>query len=217
MEHCFPEQLNLDLFRESALAIGCELDQGQLEQLNYYVKGLLEWNKKSNLTGFVSEKEVISSLVADSLAGYSLLKPKDSVSILDVGTGGGIPGIPLKIAIPSTKLTLVEPNQKKVAFLHQMIGTLALKNTNVEAKRIEHVKKDEQYHGIFDFVVIKALRLESVLPYVGEILKDGGRVICWRAETLSTSPDLFGFRILSEVTYQLPFGFGARILSVICR
>ncbi len=217
MEHLPKAQLNLDLLREWALAIGCELSQSQLEQLNCHVNELLKWNKKSNLTGFVSEKEVIGGLVADSLAAFSIFNLNEPSSIIDVGTGGGIPGIPLKIAIPSTKLTLVEPNQKKVAFLHQIVGTLGLNDIKIETKRIEQVTKDDQYHGVFDFVVIKALRLEGVLPYVGEILKIGGHVICWRAETLRTSRELFGFRVLNEITYQLPFGFGYRILSVLGR
>jgi len=217
VEHWPNEQLTLDLLRECALAIGCKLDQIQHEQLNGYVNELVKWNKKSNLTGLVSEKDVIGNLVADSLSAISLLESNEPRSIIDVGTGGGIPGIPLKIAVPSTKLTLVEPNQKKVAFLHNIVGTLALKNTKIEAKRIEQMKKDDQYHGVFDFVLIKALRLDGVLPYVGGILKKNGKVICWRAKNLSPGHELFGFRILNEISYQLPFGFGHRILSIIGR
>ena len=131
---------------------------------------LLEWNTRSNLTGYTSKKEVIGNLVADSLAGVSVTEMKGPDRILDVGTGGGVPGIPLKIALPSAALTLVEKNQKKVAFLHHIIGTLGLENTNVEVRRIEHVGPVEEYHGIYDWVVIKALRLESVLPYVSKLL-----------------------------------------------
>ena len=223
MEHNLQEQKNLDLLGQAAQVIGCKLEPIQFEQLHCYVCELLKWNKKLSLTGLASEKDVIGNLVADSLAAYSLLGKEEPGSIIDIGTGGGIPGIPLKVAIPSARLTLVEPNQKKVAFLHLVVGTLGLKNVNIAATRIEQVKQvknDDQgdlYHKVFDWVVIKGLRLESALPYVSEILSERGCMICWRAETVTTCHELFGLRVIKEVSYQLPFGFGPRILSVLGR
>ena len=217
VEHCPKDTVNLDLLLESTQNLGCILNPNQLKQLHSYVNELLKWNKKSNLTGFNSKKDVIGNLIADSLAANSLIESKISGSIIDVGTGGGIPGIPLKIVYPSAKLTLVEPNQKKVAFLHHMIGILSLKNTSIEAARMEQVRKMDQYHESFDWVVIKALSLKSVLPYVSEVLSDQGRIICWRAETMRDCGELCGFQVLAEVPYLLPFGFGPRILSVLAR
>ena len=215
MEHYSQEPQNLDLIARSLRTVGCELGNSQIEQLSLYVAELLKWNKKSNLTGFGSEKDVIGNLIADSLAAYSLVDQKTPCSIMDIGTGGGIPGILLKIAIPTSRLTLVEPNHKKVAFLHLIAGTLGLKKVNIIASRIQQVKNDDQYHGIFDWIVIKALRLEMALPYVKNVLSHRGHVICWRSETMKNTPELYGFQVNHEVSYQLPFGMGQRILSVL--
>ena len=216
MEHTPKDQQNLDLLHEASRSVGCtDLSSEQLNQLLFFTSEFLQWNKKSNLTGFSSEKEVIGNLIADSLAALPLFQSNLQGKVMDIGTGGGIPGIPLKIALPTLFVTLVEPNQKKVAFLRLLIGRMGLKNIEVLSSRIEELTKDDANHGVFDWVVIKALRLESALPYVNNILSTAGKVICWRAEPARVLDDSWGLRFCDEVSHRLPFGLGERTLSIL--
>ena len=204
-----------DLFRKGFAAIGMACDQATIDQFVFYLQELMRWNEKTNLTGHKKEEEMVGNLFFDSLA-CSRVFPSDAVcSILDIGTGAGFPGIPMGIVSPQQNFTLLEPNLKKVAFLHHIIGSLGLKNIHVEPCRIEQFSRKPEYHGKFDWVFMKALRFDAGLAYVTAVLAESGRCVFCRIEPLP--PDLVpkGFSVVDEMSYELPFGFGNRILSVV--
>jgi len=191
------------------------LDSVALGKLDQYFEELTSWNAKMNLIGFKDQESCIVTGFLDSLASCSLLLPKQAEQVLDIGTGAGFPGLPSKIANPSLKMTLVEPNKKKVAFLHHVIGTLNLEDTYVEAQRIENMAAEQKYDGKFDVVMIKALKIDECLPYLSKLLHSNSQIVLFRSETLQKETNLFGFEIFEEIPYELPLNFGTRCLSVL--
>ena len=204
-----------ELFRKGFTAIGMACDQATIEKFVIYLQEVVKWNEKTNLTGLKNEEEMIGNLFIDSLACTKVLLPDTACSVLDIGTGAGFPGIPMGIVSPQQDITLVEPNLKKVAFLHHIIGSLGLKNIRVEPCRIEQFSKKSEFHEQFDWVFMKALRFDLGLAYVTPLLSECGKCVFCRAEPLP--PDLVpkGFSVVDELPYELPFGLGKRILSIV--
>ena len=204
-----------ELFRKGFTAIGMACDQATIEKFVIYLQEVVKWNEKTNLTGLKNEEEMIGNLFIDSLACTKVLLPDTACSVLDIGTGAGFPGIPMGIVSPQQDITLVEPNLKKVAFLHHIIGSLGLKNIRVEPCRIEQFSKKSEFHEQFDWVFMKALRFDLGLAYVTPLLSECGKCVFCRAEPLP--PDLMpkGFSVVDELPYELPFGLGNRLLSIV--
>ena len=203
------------LIKEESQKIGLELSEETINQFEAYLHELMKWNQKINLTGHKEEKFIIGNLFIDSLAFHKVLKEKKSGSVLDVGSGAGFPGLPLKMSEPKLSVTLVEPNLKKVSFLHHLIGTLELKNVEVEPKRIEDLSKSKKYENLFDFIFLKALRFDVCLPYVRPLLSDEGKLILSRSKKNEKTEETPGFFVHEEIFYELPFGFGERVLIVL--
>ena len=208
------EQL-AELFRKGFTAIGMAHDQATIDQFLFYLQEVVKWNEKTNLTGHKNEQEMIGNLFIDSLACTRVFLPDTAYSILDIGSGAGFPGIPIGIVSPRQDVTLIEPNLKKVAFLHHIIGSLGLKNVRVEPCRVEQFSKKPEFHEKFDWVFMKALRFDVGLAYVTPILSESGKCVFCRAEPLPPDLALKGFSVVNEMPYELPFGLGKRILSIV--
>ena len=208
-------QARLKIIRQESQKIGVDFSDEAISQIETYFQELVRWNQKINLTGHKEENRIISNLFIDSLAFQKVFKQKTGSSILDVGSGAGFPGLPLKISFPSLFVTLVEPNLKKVSFLHRIIGILKLKNVAVEPCRIEDLNKSEKYKKIFDFIFVKALRFDVCLPYVKTFLREDGKLILSLPKKSRKLEEIPGFFVQEEISYLLPFDFGERVLSVL--
>ncbi len=204
-----------ELFRQGLAAIEMAYYQATVEKFVFYLQELMKWNEKTNLTGHKQEEEIIGNLFIDSLACTMVFSSDTACSILDIGSGAGFPGIPMALVSPQQDVTLLEPNLKKVAFLHHVIGSLGLKNVRVEACRIEECSKKPEYDKKFDWVFMKALRFDVGLAYVTPILSESGKCVFCRAEPLPPALVLQGFSVMKEMHYELPFGLGKRILSIV--
>ncbi len=119
------EEKNKDLLIEGTKAFGIHLDERAIESFEIYLKELLKWNQKINLTAIRSEKGIVLKHFLDSLSICPYL-PKQA-SILDIGSGAGFPGIPLKMVRPSLKITLIDSVRKKIDFQKHLIRSLGLK------------------------------------------------------------------------------------------
>ena len=203
------------LFRTGFTAIGMAHEPAAIDKFMFYLQEVMKWNERTNLTGHKSEEDIIGNLFIDSLACTKVLLPDTTSSVLDIGTGAGFPGIPMGIVCPQQAITLVEPNLKKVAFLHHIIGSLSLPNVCVEPCRIEQFSEKPEFHEKFDWVFMKALRFDLGLAYVTPLLSECGKCVFCRAEPLT--PDLVpkGFSVVDELPYELPFGLGNRLLSIV--
>ena len=208
------EQLE-KLFRNGFAAIRMACDQETIDKFVFYLQEVMKWNEKTNITGLKEEEELVGNLFVDSLVCTRVLSPDAACSILDIGTGAGFPGIPMGIVSPQKDVTLLEPNLKKVAFLHHIIGSLGLKNVRVEPCRIEQLSEKPEYHERFDWVFMKALRFDVGLAYVTPVLSASGKCVFCRAEPLPQDLVPKGFSVVNEMPYELPFGLGKRILSVV--
>ncbi len=208
------EQLE-ELFRKGLTAIGMAHDQAAIDKFMFYLQEVMKWNEKTNLTGHKKEEEMVGNLFIDSLACTRVFLPDTACSILDIGTGAGFPGIPMGIVSPQLNVTLIEPNLKKVAFLHHVIGSLGLPNFRVESCRIEELSKKPEFHKKFDWVFMKALRFDVGLAYVTPLLSESGKCVCCRAEPLPQGLVPKGFSVVDDIPYELPFGLGKRILSIV--
>ena len=204
-----------ELLAEGAPMVGCKLNDEAISKFIIYFNELTFWNSKVNLTGLTQLREIVVSLFIDSLACGKELSAQEDLSILDVGSGGGFPGIPLKIAYPGLKMTLVEPRLKKTAFLRHIVGTLGLGEVDIVSGRIEDLVNNKAFRGKFDHVVSRAIRPDSILPIASWFLKDSGQLILFRSKPSTGLGDLGRLTLVREVDYNLPYAFGGRVLSIL--
>lgn len=194
--------------------LGLTIVESQAEQFILYLTHLIEWNKTINLTAIIDPKEIIIKHFVDSLAALvSTSFPQNGV-VLDVGSGGGFPGIPLKIMRPDMRLVLVEPVQKKTSFLNSVIGLLKLQNVSTFNGTIEQYIK-RPVHDIVDMIVVRALKFEEIRKHVPVLLTSRGRVVLYRTEPIKNQEIEEVFHLVSETALVLPQGSGKRVVSVI--
>ena len=203
------------LLVDGALQVGCPLHEGAVIQLLTYVRELRQWNQKMNLTALKEETEIVVTLFIDSLACGQVLSPIAKSAILDVGTGAGFPGLPIKVVYPELELTLLEPRVKKTSFLHHMIGTLNLETVTVLSQRIQDIAKIPEHHERYDRILIRALKMEECLSSLLPLLKPSGQAILCRSHSLDKKGEFLGLRLAREFFYDLPQGFGSRVLSIL--
>jgi 16S rRNA (guanine527-N7)-methyltransferase len=167
---------------EGAGKLGIRLDSGQLKQFELYYRELIEWNKKINLTAITDYSSVQVKHFLDSLTVTLALSEEEVASpdfkIVDVGTGAGFPGVPLKILFPQPRLLLIEPTTKKTAFLNHIVNKLELQNVEVLNSRAEESAHLPAYREQSDLVLSRAVALlptlvELTLPFC----RIGGRFI----------------------------------------
>lgn len=169
--------------KQKAQEIGYTLQEEQLEQFFTYKELLIEWNKKMNLTAIEQEEDIITKHFIDSLSIASYIP--DTTKIIDIGTGAGFPGIPLKILKKDLSITLLDSLNKRITFLEEVIRNLSLENIQAVHARAEELAHKEEYREQYDIAVSRAVApmhtlLEYMLPYV----KIGGKCICMKGPNL---------------------------------
>jgi len=193
---------------------GLSISPVQLTLLERYEQALLAWNEKTNLTAITKTNEIAAKHFLDSLAATRVVGPGPS-SLLDVGSGAGFPGLPLKIYYPDLTITLLEPNQKRTAFLRYMVGILNLHAIQVVSERLEEFSPRSADR--YDYVATRAFDVLPSLDLLHSILAPGGKVILFRSTRVphDSIQQRSGFEIADEIVYELPGGFGTRVLSVL--
>jgi len=197
---------------EMGLAIG----ETYAEQFMHYLAQLIEWNKTVNLTAIIDPKEIIIKHFIDSLAALVTTSFPEQAVVLDVGSGGGFPGIPLKIMRSDLQVVLIEPTQKKCSFLNSMIGLLKLRNMSTFNGTIEQYAK-RPIHHVVDMIVVRALKFEEIEKYIPVLLNSKGKVVLYRTEAINNQEIGKEFHLVSETALVLPQGLGKRVVSVIER
>lgn len=152
-----------------------EITPEQRAKLDLFRTILLEWNEKMNLTGITDPAEIETKHFEDSLSALAAFPDKTPLTLIDVGTGAGFPGIPLAIARPDIQITLVESVNKKAQFLEHVIEKLELKNCTVASARAEEVGQHPDYREKYDIAIARAVALLPILAeYLLPLVKVGG-------------------------------------------
>lgn len=162
---------------------GIELSELQKNQFNRYYDLLIEWNDKINLTAITDKKDVIKKHFEDSLSITSVIDMNDIDSVIDVGTGAGFPGIPLKIVFPSLKLTLLDSLNKRINFLNTVVDELGLADVSAIHGRAEEYGRDVVYRESFDLCVSRAVaNLSTLSEFCLPFVKVGGYFVSYKSE-----------------------------------
>lgn len=155
-----------------------EIPENEIEKFYQYMKLLLEWNEKINLTAITDESEIIRKHFIDSLTISKLIK--EDTNVVDVGTGAGFPGIPLAIT-KKVKVTLVDSLNKRINFLNIVKESIELNNVNTVHGRAEEVGQNEKYREKFDYAVSRAVApINVLLEYMLPLVKVGGYCLCMK-------------------------------------
>jgi 16S rRNA (guanine527-N7)-methyltransferase len=166
-----------------------QLDESRLRAISIYIDLLLKWNARINLTAIRDPNEIVQRHFGESLfAAKHLLKQKWPQTAIDLGSGAGFPGVPFAILAPDIQVTLIESQQKKAAFLRELVRVLELRNTRVFSDRAEN------YEGTADLVMLRAVeKFEQVLPMALRLIKQGGRIALMIGSAQVESAKKLGF------------------------
>lgn len=158
-----------------------DIDNSKLEKFEQYMDLLLEWNKKMNLTAITDPEQIVIEHFMDSISLLKFHMIKESKSLIDVGTGAGFPGLPLKIMLPEIKLVLLDSLRKRTDFLHKVVEELELDNVLIIHGRAEDMGQDEEFREKFDIVVSRAVApLRILLEYCVPFVKLGGYFVSYK-------------------------------------
>jgi 16S rRNA (guanine527-N7)-methyltransferase len=163
----------MEILKSGARGLGIDLTERQLEQFETYYRELVAWNARMNLTAITDYQEAQTGHFLDSLTIITALSPGERarpLSVIDIGTGAGLPGLPLKIIMPRTLLVLLEATTKKCQFLEYLTGKLGLPDTEIVNARAEDAARDPRYREKFDLALARAVAalpvlLELALPF----------------------------------------------------
>ena len=212
-----------ELLIEGASRMGISLNEKQVEQFSVFYRLLIEWNEKMNLTAITEEKDVIIKHFLDSLSGVSFLAGLPDLSIADIGTGAGFPGIPLAIAFPEVPFVLMDSLQKRIGFLQESADQMGLKNVQLIHGRAEELAHKEEYREQFRAVVARAVaNLPVLLEYCMGYVQPEGLFLAYKGPSLeeelehsSHALTVLKGEVESASSVQIPFSDYAHTLAVI--
>jgi len=216
----------MNLLKEGAAAFGVSIDENIQEKFSTYTRLLLEWNEKVNLTAVTEEREIIVKHYLDSLSLGSLAE-FDGKRMIDVGTGAGFPGIPLKICYENLDVTLLDSLEKRVRFLDVVIDALSLKNIRAVHGRAEEYGIKPEYREKYDYAVARAVAgLPVLCEYCLPFVRTGGLFIAMKGPSVEEelqeagkAISVLGGELVGVRKFVLPFSDYERSVVLIkkCR
>jgi 16S rRNA (guanine527-N7)-methyltransferase len=208
---------------EGARELEIELSERQAKQFLTYLKILRHWNKRMNLTSLKDPKEIIVSHFLDSLTIIKGIEEIGPIRVIDIGTGAGFPGIPLKILRPEISLLLLDSSRKRIEFLEYLSKSLKLKGLEIIWSRAEEYGRKKGYREGYDIVLARALARLDILAELGiPFLKIRGLFIAQKGQNLGReleearrAIEILGGGLKGIISLRLPFSRKSRKLVII--
>lgn len=200
------------MFISKLAALGIDLSEKQLADFDKYYELLVEWNKVMNLTGITDYDEVNEKHFVDSLSIIKTINIGNIDRIIDIGTGAGFPGIPLKIAFPHLKVTLLDSLNKRIRFLNAVIDELGLTEIETIHGRAEDFARKQEYREQYDLCVSRAVaNLSTLSEYCMPYIRVGGMFVSYKSGDIdqevadaAKAINILGGKKAEVVKFQLP-------------
>lgn len=192
--------------------LGIKQDQNQLERFHKFYQLLIEWNKVMNLTGITEYEDVVEKHFVDSLSIIKAIDLSGIHTVIDVGTGAGFPGIPLKIAFPHLRVVLLDSLNKRIKFLDEVISQLGLTEIRTIHGRAEEYARKEEYREQFDLCVSRAVaNLSTLSEYCLPYIQVGGIFVPYKSGEIDDEVEqskkavrILGGNIKEVMKFELP-------------
>lgn len=167
------------LFIEECKRNNINIEDINIEKFYNYMLGIIEWNDKINVTAITEKKEFLVKHFIDSLTISRFIE--DGKRLIDIGTGAGFPGIPLKIAYPNMEVTLIDSVNKKLNVIREVSNSIKLDKLEIIHSRAEDLANNSKYREQYDYVTTRAVsNLSTIAEYMIPFLKIGGKAICMK-------------------------------------
>ena len=192
--------------------LGIKQDQNQLERFHKFYQLLIEWNKVMNLTGITEYEDVVEKHFVDSLSIIKAIDLSGIHTVIDVGTGAGFPGIPLKIAFPHLRVVLLDSLNKRIKFLDEVISQLGLTEIRTIHGRAEEYARKEEYREQFNLCVSRAVaNLSTLSEYCLPYIQVGGMFVPYKSGEIDDEVEqskkavrILGGNIKDVMKFELP-------------
>lgn len=203
---------NRDILKKGIEDLGIKTSDKMLDNFKIYRDILVDWNQKMNLTGIEDEKEVYIKHFLDSVSAVRNGYIKDGMSIIDIGTGAGFPGMPLRICLENLKVTLLDSLNKRINFLQEVSNNLGIDNIEFIHGRAEDFAKEENYREQYDIATARAVAgLPVLMEFCVPFVKVGGYFICLKGpnanlelEESKAAMEVLGVKFIEKINVELP-------------